>query len=211
MFAIRRSAAWCLIGLLIAAAPVHSAVITVEFAGTFSDSTNLPEITAGESFNGSFLFVDGALASGTLNIPRTPPVADFSFGPVAPGTGSLFEVIDGVGGVDPDSILVELRPAVVVAWPPGGNVNFWSVELVDDEGTAFPPVFPPDLPAFDVWNAKRFFLGVGCPATEGCTAMGVLSSFEVQSQSVPEPASVLLLIAALGTGLWFARRRPQRI
>ena len=63
MIAIRLSAASCLIGLLIAAAPVHSAVITVEFAGTFSGSRISLSITAGDSFDGSFTFVDGALTS----------------------------------------------------------------------------------------------------------------------------------------------------
>jgi hypothetical protein len=48
---LRRAVAW-LIGLLIVAAPAHAAIITVEFAGTISD-TNILGI-AGSSFNGSF-------------------------------------------------------------------------------------------------------------------------------------------------------------
>ena len=127
MIAIRLSAAWCLIGLLIAAAPVHAAVITVEFAGTLSN-TNIPGIATGDSFSGSFTFENSSLISAELTFPPPPNI---SLGPVVPGPGVafLFELIDGTG-TDPDSLLIELTMVPGVPWPPGRERYF----LVDIAG-----------------------------------------------------------------------------
>lgn len=213
MIAILLRAAGCLIGLLIAAAPAGAAIITVDYAGVFSGN-NIPGINAGGAgFSGSFTIDTGLLTvtSGALQIPSVP----FTSGPVAAAASSVLEVIDGDGANgEADSLLIEFRPAAGVAWPPGGTITFWSVNLVDNEGTAFPPTFPPDLPGFAAWDVRSFSMRVDgpCdpPSAEPCAADGNLTSFAVQS--VPEPASMPLLISALAIGLWFAgRRRPQRI
>jgi len=200
MIAMLLRAAGCLVGLLILAAPVRAAIITtIEFEGTLTN-TNMPGIAFGGDFEGSFRFenssfISAGLAFAPLASPPGPSLALVGLGP-----GDTFLVVVTVTpgtGVDPASVEIKLNLDLDpgLPWPGDGNVTSWSILF----GSS------------DLASSLFELRGDGCSQGEGCVADGVLTAVSAsQSQSVPEPASLPLLISTLFIGLWLSGRGRQQ-